>query len=790
MRDNRKKIISLTAAAVLLASTFTLGSCGEKPWSLEQPLTYTASDAAATSNGGFAVEKGGYVYYINGSAAYDGNNTFGEVEKGALMRISTEDLKAGNYTEVETVVPLLFAAQNYSAGIYVYGDYVYFATPTTDKDLDGNVLSDSLDFKRAKLDGSDTMSTPYFRLDSNSAQYRFVEVDGVVYCLYVDGTSLKSFNTKTNVETTLVAGGTYYFDETDATNPTVYYTMGVTKRIDATAEGYNQLYRVSADATVTVDAGNASYTAKGKGYQKTYTFEKSVMEEKNTEAKEAGDDAKYDFADYTTYPYVNLGEIVLDGIGASSELTVTQYTDAADYEAALAAGTLTELKGYTYTVQSYQNGGVYFTRSKVMAGSNEIAALYYVSDAETAETWNTLGANAQLDASNVVSLNTTNASATALYAIEGGKHVYYYIAETTLYKAEAPVYAQGEYVESEPLKMSSEIVSGSTLMTFNGENIYYYDGSNYVYAIDYTGADDEYHPLAADRIEPVQVAAVEANTSWYKPEIFEGVLLYNNAQTVNGTAYNYISAVKLGAAAELEARLEKYESVTDYMNDLSDSDLQNLFRYAFRTGEKSLYEAVIDLYDDYEQKEFTAFYTRAISENKAATDYTEMFKDENGVYYDRESYFVNVLGGYTEEDAKAISEGFAATLKTETEETKEESGLPGWAIALIVVGGVLVVAGATAIVVWQVRKANKAKRDLAATAVRTKKKIDTTDDKSIDVYADETAEEAVETNEEEAAEETTEEVVESAVESAVEAETEAEEVSVEETVETEEKTEE
>ena len=42
------------------------------------------------------------------------------------------------------------------------------------------------------------------------------------------------------------------------------------------------------------------------------------LKEKNKEAKENKKDAPYDFADYTTYPYVNLGQIVLDGIGASS----------------------------------------------------------------------------------------------------------------------------------------------------------------------------------------------------------------------------------------------------------------------------------------------------------------------------------------------------------------------------------------------------------------------------------------------------------------------------------------
>lgn len=758
MRDNRKKIISLTAAAVCLASAFAFTSCGKQTWSLDEKLSYTSSQEAATSNGGFAVEKGGYVYYINGSAEYDGNNTFGEVEKGALMRISTQDLNAGNYGETETVVPLLFAAQNYDSGIYIFGDYVYFATPTTDKDLDGNVLSGSLDFKRAKLDGSETMATPYFRLDSNSSQYRFVQTEegGAVYCLYVDGTALKSFNTSTGKETVLVkdSSATYYFDKSDATNPTVYYTLGVQKLIDtdnAAAEEYNQLYRVSADATATVNDekdGKVSYTVTGNGYEKTYAFDKAFLEEKNAEAKENKKEAPYAFDDYTTYPYVNLGQLVLDGIGASSELTMTQFSNEADYDAALSLGTLTELKGYTYAVQSVENGGVYFTRNKVMAGANEIAALYYLGSEALGSGWNSVGGNSKLNTEgSIVSLNTTNASTTALYTIENGKHTYYYLSDTVLYKAEAPAIVAGAYVESDPLEMA-RVSSGSTLLRVEGDNLYYHDGSNYLYMIDYTGDADDYHQLAGERIEPVKIAAVELNTAWYEFEIFENTVLYNNAQTVSSTAYHYIYAAKLDTADKMATRMENYTTVSDYFSDLSDADLTSLFRYYFRTGETSMYDAVKGLYDDYEQKEFKAFSTHAVSENKSKTDYTEMFKDADGVYYDRESYFVNLLGAYTEEDKTAINEGFAATLKTETVEEEEDSGLAWWAILLICVGSVLVAGAAAVIVVWQVKKAKKAKHDREATAIRPKKKIDTTDDKSIDVYADEEAEaveEAVET---------------------------------------------
>ena len=94
MRDNRKKIVSLTVAAACLASAFAFTACGEKAWSLDEPLSYTSSTAAATSNGGFAVEKDGFVYYINGSAAYDGNNS---VQVRSVKKVGSKALYSSTW---------------------------------------------------------------------------------------------------------------------------------------------------------------------------------------------------------------------------------------------------------------------------------------------------------------------------------------------------------------------------------------------------------------------------------------------------------------------------------------------------------------------------------------------------------------------------------------------------------------------------------------------------------------------------------------------------------------------
>jgi hypothetical protein len=204
MRNKGRKILSIIAAAACLSTAFAFAGCGE--WSYKgDKLDGYVSSAEVKSNGGFAVDKGDYVYFINGVENYQADNTYGNVVKGALLRVAKSDIAKGDYSNVKTVVPMLFVAGDTDAGVFIYGDYVYYATPTTDKNKSGEVQNDYIDFKRAKIDGSEAaMQDYYVRLSNRSTNYRYVEENGVVYLLYEEGGALKSFNTKTEKTTVLV----------------------------------------------------------------------------------------------------------------------------------------------------------------------------------------------------------------------------------------------------------------------------------------------------------------------------------------------------------------------------------------------------------------------------------------------------------------------------------------------------------------------------------------------------------------------------------------------------------
>ena len=144
---------------------------------------------------------------------------------------------------------------------------------------------------------------------------------------------------------------------------------------------------------------------------------------------------------------------------------------------------------------------------------------------------------------------------------------------------------------------------------------------------------------------------------------------------------------------------------------------------------------------EYAIQEFRAFSSRSKSENKDANDYTEKFKDEDGKYYDVESYFMNMVGKLKEADEDAIEEAW----KTEyilTLPEESDTGWKTWQKVLLGVGigvGVLLIGGGVAIffVVRAKKKSKAAAEAEIVEAGRRKPVIDTTDDKSIDVYADE-----------------------------------------------------
>ena len=713
MNNKTKKILSIAIAAVSLSAAFSFTACGDTAYKGDSLDGYK-SDAAVSSNGGFAVEKGDYVYFINGAAENTDDNTYGKVVKAALMRVSKKDLEEKKVTEstVKTVVPSLLVEYNLKSGIYIYGDYVYYATPTTDKSLQGEVETDYLDFKRAKLDGSAAPEKGFLvRLDNNVANYRFVEQGDKVYLLYEEDGALKSYNVDDKKTTVLVkdAASSFFYSENNLEDGNVYYTMKAKPAVDTDNPGdpsYNQLYCVNVATTATTDASKASYTTSTG---KTYDFDEKFL-------KEAGEDAGYDLSDYTTYPYVNLGTLVLDGVGVNSRVD-ERFNWNGNKDAFTP-------DGYTYEIKSSKNGGVYFTRTDVnkTSSDHENAKLYYIANDSYKTDWDVVKGN-DSEKMEVVALDAGVAE-NVMYLYENGKHEYVYVAEDgTMIKESL----------TDKVVMAYKVNAKAEFLYTAGDYLYYYEtgtNTNTVSRINYKGDANAYNPLLNnEEYKTVTFDYWTYNNAWYVPEILGNTMLFSSGITYNSTKnYFYVYATTLGDTATMKAYNEAYADVNEYIESFAvNKDLKNAMNYYFTTGDKTAFEAVKGLYTDYQKEKFGEFVSKV----------------ESGEYKTQD-YFVQFVGKMTETDAEEIETSIGDYLLSEKEEVVEEESLPTWAIVLIVVGSVLVVAAAVTIplvIVLKKKKAAKAEAEATVNAYKNKKKIDTTDDKSIDVYADENSEE-------------------------------------------------
>lgn len=244
----KKKFLAAILSLACLVTAFA--GCGSPNWSKNVTLNDLSGAVNQTTNGGFSVEKGNYIYFVNGSATYTDGNKFGKPVKGALMVADKTDLTGKS----EILVPQMMAAADYTAGIYIFGDYVYYATPTTEKTNKGEIATDYLDIKKTKLDGS--VNKTLFRIHGNSAKYKFTQVEDEVFVIYYnqDDTSIETYSDKTGNKTVISKDVKSYFFSTDPNVASVVYTKGVEDPTKLESEDskeypFNEVYVVSAGDT-------------------------------------------------------------------------------------------------------------------------------------------------------------------------------------------------------------------------------------------------------------------------------------------------------------------------------------------------------------------------------------------------------------------------------------------------------------------------------------------------------------------------------------------------------------
>ena len=165
----RKKVIAIVAVIATLAVAATLlAACNVYEWN---SIGMGDSSAKVVSNGGYYVEQGDYVYFINGYVGSVDSNEWGASLKQSIMRAEKNEDGSVNNDTATVVVPLSVYNGYAGGGFAVYGDWIYYATPNTSKDTSGTASTTHTDFMRTRTDGAVTQRIG--TVASRSSEYLF-----------------------------------------------------------------------------------------------------------------------------------------------------------------------------------------------------------------------------------------------------------------------------------------------------------------------------------------------------------------------------------------------------------------------------------------------------------------------------------------------------------------------------------------------------------------------------------------------------------------------------------------
>ncbi len=771
MRKRFTKIICAATAVISAAALACAPACSVKFGGVNGKDEFAAE---VSSNGGFVVETGegdnGYVYFVNGKAANTDDNTFGSVVKGSVQRIKKSDLlahnesSAYNYSSTETVVPSLVYSGSYNAGIYIYGDYIYYTTPSTQRDADGNVLNGKLDFKRTSLDGKVTSDGYIWQSSDNTVDYRFVKVGDVVYIIYAlsenlygtTATNVHSVNCETGEDVLLAYNvAEYAFDTENVENPYVYYTMKPTYTGSGDEKDYNQIFRVRADAT-----------------QSPREYDFSDVEDYNAEEDPL---------------YVNYGDYVFDGIGLieynSGRLSQFNYGYPDENKSFNVRN-----DDYTYKLDGYKNGVLYYTRTG--RGESSLSSLFTLTDAQV-----DADNDGRVDAGwNAIELNASQKP--FIYGFDDTDYIFYkmkdkadnvektYAINTSGSISKAVINGEGKVETALTISTASAAKVLGIKEEKGNVNLYYLaaDGTNgnALFRIAIDGDEDDYRKLSTE-IEPdktlvyrsVKVLDADICSDWYLPE-FVGDTLMFAGDGEGMTDFNYIMACDLTGAdgrmtnKEITAYNEQLKAVTDKIdaydeveNTDSTTAYKNLtaaLKYLYYTRDVAYLNDLKQAYIDIEGKtednniysaESIKIYNSFINvegewktwkKDGEEVEFASRTINGEKVYSNTRDYYYSVVGKVTEADSKAISEHFRTAdampqypVDNSTWWEKLSTGGKVGFIIGMVAAGLLVIGGAVVLTVVLVKRRKNRHGDADK---KKRMDVDITDDKDMNVYDD------------------------------------------------------
>lgn len=505
-------------SAVFLAALLTLSLAACKKDANPTVASKDPTVSQVSSNGGFLVETGDYVYFLNGKTDA-GKYETGKVTKGALVRVKKTDIAKGSEAKCDTIISKLLVADDTAAGVYLFNEYFYYAAPSTEKNSKGEVKTDKLLFFRTKADGSDTSKSICGKDFGSSVEYRYVSAGKNVYLIVKDSSDLYVYDAIGRKQIFKYSDSVSSIQETlfssDAGDPALFYTIKPVNK---------KTYRDDNDSNRATESYYEVYSVK---------FGESKVEAK--------------------------AERVLDGIGKRIE---TNEPSRGVYS-----------YGATFDLIKYTKGVLYYSVSplKKIEGNTEYKSI--AKDKISAD--NSVRFNEEAIS---VTMNHGDAVASSVFsdsALYLGSSEILYIDSSSLMlydytkNDEANLYHRAQKI------LDNEKISGATLdfvvKEGNDDYLYFHNGNVY-YKVNYTLLKDGTH---MDE-EVFRINSFDVDNSWYKPEVVafkvENETHYAFIAAYSDSSFlSYVYAVdttkKAAEYAEHCETVDKDESIADKDKD-------------------------------------------------------------------------------------------------------------------------------------------------------------------------------------------------------------------------------
>lgn len=411
-----KKLLKTIIIFVLALSTcFGLVACGDGAGSWQGASLKEWGNAK--TQGSFIAQTDNYVYFINGQANYTNDNSYGTPVKGSLMVIKKTDLASGDISKAEIAVPKIFGATDYSAGLYIYGDYVYYGTPNVNRNSSGSVANTEMTIAKTKLDG--TEHSEIITLPALSEQYRIVKGANGVEVLYYDAekTAIISYNVETKTSTEIAKTDIsaneslteYKFLPVEEGKPVLVYATQVYSEKyyedKAEEEGYTResshgkIYTYTAGEQAVKVVDGQVQTGHGKSYVLTYLASDILFYTESTHEEEKVYGSKIaDLADLTKRKEINDSSLLTKTtIIKSLEEAYIVSTDLSTVEKTILYGnqqtvrqTVIKTADLSSAIDVVDGYFYYYDTNKVimrMELSNQDAKAQKVSSDSAASTW-------------------------------------------------------------------------------------------------------------------------------------------------------------------------------------------------------------------------------------------------------------------------------------------------------------------------------------------------------------------------------------------------------------------